>query len=364
MATDITQSAIKAIGDEAPSDWTLTPSEHANSLPPEAGALRRVLERSTLQETVRAFEVSDSEATHARDRYKRLSVWAEVLSIIAILLAAFVLVTSANRVPESWNIELPKYLSLEYVVPWIGAIQGFCLVASFFLLWLVRNRGHYQKWMSARGRAEWNRLKLFKTVSRSTEQVRDGELPLPPLKLEYFRRYQLDVQRKYYRERGREHERALFRRSVLYGLWIALVVVAALPVIVKLPGLEIEAWLNLAAFDPRIEYPDLSQRALIALTTIAAGIKAWLTASAHINQDERNAARYFATSENLEWLADRALDDARTAAAKGEISEVHSYVDIVQEYISAEHREWVLLRRVTANRSLKAAKEAGLVQET
>lgn len=45
----------------------------------------------------------------------------------------------------------------------------------------------------------------------STAVKDDGEsgpIPLPLLQLEYFRRYQLEAQRAYYRERGADHERS------------------------------------------------------------------------------------------------------------------------------------------------------------
>jgi len=65
-----------------------------------------------------------------------------------------------------------------------------------------------------------------------------------------------------------------------------------------------------------------------------------------INQDERNAARYAATHQNLEALADRPLEEARSAAAADDANDLQAFVALVQEQISSEHRQWVDLRAV------------------
>jgi hypothetical protein len=56
---------------------------------------------------------------------------------------------------------------------------------------------------------------------------------LLPLQMEYFRRYQLDVQRSYYQARGREHARAV-RRSAWWRVGApGLVIAAAVPLILN-----------------------------------------------------------------------------------------------------------------------------------
>src|SRR5258708_28473763 len=72
-------------------------------------------------------------------------------------------------------------------------------------LHLVRSRP-FDLWMKARERAEIARISLFDQVMNTDDpSSQPDELPLPPLKLEHFRRYQLDVQRRYYAARGLQH---------------------------------------------------------------------------------------------------------------------------------------------------------------
>src|SRR3990172_8096590 len=52
-ATSVTADPIAAVGPAQDTDWKLEPWRHAGELPAEAGALRRVLERS---ETTRLME--------------------------------------------------------------------------------------------------------------------------------------------------------------------------------------------------------------------------------------------------------------------------------------------------------------------
>jgi hypothetical protein len=62
--------------------------------------------------------------------------------------------------------------------------------------------------MTGRARAEAERLKYFELATQSVENSESAGIPLPLLQLEYFRRYQLDVQRAYYRKRRQNHKQA------------------------------------------------------------------------------------------------------------------------------------------------------------
>ena len=85
------------------------------------------------------------------------------------------------------------------------ALSFACLALSILAsLWLGWSKP-FDIWMRQRAEAETQRIKLFRRVIDAEEQARDGELPLLPLQLEYFRRFQLDVQRLYYDKRGKQH---------------------------------------------------------------------------------------------------------------------------------------------------------------
>ena len=82
--------------------------------------------------------------------------------------------------------------------------------------------------MKERAIAELARVKLFNDLMEANEEPRNGELPLLPLKLEYFRRYQFDVQRRYYSGRADEHARAAGQGKGWQRTSLALSYVAAI----------------------------------------------------------------------------------------------------------------------------------------
>jgi hypothetical protein len=205
-----TEAARTAIGTGAPLDWSLKPSEHVRALGPESGALVRVLKRSDLEEVVDTFESADREAAKARDRYKRLAGWSAGLSSVAVVLAAAVLLGLSRSINSGLDLR------------WLVGAQGAALAVSFVLSFVLAWTRPFDAWMRHRGMAEHQRILFFTRVCEAKEPSRGEELALLPLQLEYFRRYQLDVQRKYYRERGAEHRRAQGRATALRVLAVLL----------------------------------------------------------------------------------------------------------------------------------------------
>jgi hypothetical protein len=93
--------------------------------------------------------------------------------------------------------------------------------------------------MNKRAESEIARIELFNRIVHTHETSQGDELPLLPLKLEYFRRYQLDVQRRYYRGRGEQHAAALWRSN--WWLIASLVITVASVLLAMLVGLQMTA---------------------------------------------------------------------------------------------------------------------------
>lgn len=344
----VSDQARQAVGSDAPQDWQLRPRAHAYKMDDAAGPLKRILTRESVEEIIEAFEDSDRAATRARNTYKGLAGWSARFSFIAMLLAGTVLLMKAT------SIGLDDYV-------WTVTIfQGAALLLSFSLSLIVGRLRPFDRWMRERASAEHERFTLFTTVFAAEEQERGGELPLLPLKLEYFRRYQLDVQRKYYRERGNEHARAVRRATWLRVFATLLILAACFPVISNFFGIGQSVWLNGLGLPDWSRDPDLQQRLFIAMSTVGAALQGLLAALHLMNQDERNAARYQSTSDNLETLASKPLDEARTAAAAGDSFTVETFIALVNEQISSEHREWVSLRALAPDLSLRRLRELNL----
>jgi hypothetical protein len=327
-------SAQTAIGDDDDaSDWRLRPELHAAALPPEAAGLKRVLERAEIKDIVDRFRVSDAAAVSAQARYKfvgRLGLYAG---------------TSATLFGALFLLPIEAWLH-GTVHPVVSAAQITALVVAFTASrWLAAAKP-FDAWMKKRAEAEIARVELFDTIARAEEPVKSGELPLYPLKLEYFRRYQLDVQRRYYRGRGAEHDAAVWRNNmwlkasfIITGLSAVLGALAMLHVAAAW-GLPLPAWI--VERSSAIGGPEIN-RIILALGVAASGFYGLGIARSLMDLDERNASRFLTTADNLEFLSQKELPKAREAAIAGNSDEVLSFIGDVQKQISSEHQEWILL---------------------
>jgi len=220
MTEAVQQAAIAAIGKDDPgADWVLRPKEHAAALPPEAGALARVLQSEDVRTVMERYTDHNRQAVTAQDRYKARSRLA-----IRARLGAIILLPIAQLFTESQTVIT------------IGTVlQYACLGVALLITAWINTAGLFSRWMEARSQAELARLALFDVVMEASQPAREGELPLLPLKLDYIRRYQLDVQTRYYKGRGEQHQAAAGQsRRAVWGLnslgvlaFIALIVFGA-----------------------------------------------------------------------------------------------------------------------------------------
>jgi hypothetical protein len=329
------QSAAElAVGqDDETSDWELKPEQHARSLPAEAGALGRVLERAEIREIMKTYRTADAKAVAAQARYKRIGRLSLYAATVATITGALFLLPI-----KPWLSGPPEAIA--------SVLQVSGLVVAFLASRYLAVVKPFDAWMKNRAEAEIARVALFDAVAAAKETTRGGEIPLLPLVLEYFRRYQLDVQRRYYRGRGDQHEAAAWRNnlwlhasllftaaSVILGILLGLHVVAAW-------GLPVPAWLLVKL--PGFSGTDANST-LLALGVVASALYGLGVAGSLMDLDERNASRFSTTSKNLEYLTETGLAAARVAAAGENTEAVLRFIAEVHEQISTEHREWVLL---------------------
>ncbi len=341
--TQVTRDAIEAIGSDEPADWKLQPETHALSLPPNAGALKRILQRDTCRRTIEAFRIDDAAAVSSRKWYVFYAGWAALLSLVSIICASILLTVFGLNPSKS-----------DSLVTHLSIVIGVSVSLSFILSLLEKWFDPAQKWMASRAAAENERMRLFSEVVAANEPVKANELPLLPLQLEYFRRYQLDVQRRYYEGRGAQHKAVVRWSNGLRIVALLLVLTASLPQISTLAGYPIADWLG-TAIDP-----DLQTRIFVGLSTIGSALQVWLATRLLRGLDEHNAARYTSTAENLSALSRRPLDEAREAAANGDRQAVLGFVALVQEQVSSEHREWISLKQLSPELSLSRLRKLAL----
>ncbi len=342
---NITDAAIEALGQQAADDWRLEPASHAASLPAAAGPLARILQRPELRSLIAVYGPADSAAGRAQKEYKRLAMTAAVAGFASVTLGGLMLLPPDDALPSA----------LANLVPMIEVVL---VAVSFVASLLLALSKPFERWMQERAKAENARVGLFNSVLAADEPARPDELPTLPLQLEYFRRYELDVQRAYYAGRGRQHQRSVTKASLWRVVALLLVGCASLPLVFSILGPEHTpgpmTWLlNLFA------KPDESaQRILLCTSVVGGGLQGLLAAYSLLTQSERNAPRYQDAARNLEDLSAEPLTAARAAAAAGDRETVDAYVGIVHDELTAEHREWIALRSLVPDLKLSKLKLA------
>jgi hypothetical protein len=324
--------AEQIIGDQAPDDYILQPEAHADQLPREAGALARLLCSEPFQAIIQEYRSADDRALRFQWWYKRLGATAIALQAFAAIAGAIFLVVRFNYYP----LIVGQSVSMIELAALALAVSAGGIVAWADL---------FKKWNEARAAAEIKRIEFFEQLASASTPVAIGELPLLPLQLEYFRRYQLQIQKAYYRQRGADHLFAHRLQQAVGGV-LAIMTIFLLFVAANGP-------LNLG-WDFGVIGEWLTERnehnAFIGLVLITISVAAvnWSL----ISQDENNARRYAATLANLEKAEADYLASARDAAEAGNKEGVLGFVDWVNQFVSLEHRQWIVLQDIASRPDL------------
>lgn len=336
------------IGKNDSQDWQLAPEAHAADLPPEAGALARILQRPSIHTLMSAFQEADALAVSAQKRYRfwgRLGIYA--IAAAALIGTALIVQVDGFFGPSAkWIV-----LTMQYIALVISVIAA---------QWLQIARP-FEEWMANRGKAEIARIQIFDEVLSADEELHGPqEKSVLPLQFEYFRRYQLDVQRAYYKGRGEQHRRASGSAGFwkwlsisLTILWLLICTVALAHFAADQGWTDLPSWLafiDLGRFEPWI----------IALGVVASSVYAANSARSLMDLDARNAARYKTVSDNLEYVTVELMELSRTAANQGDRDTVLAFVRRVQDLLASEHKEWVALREVAPNASALLAQSGAV----
>jgi uncharacterized membrane protein HdeD (DUF308 family) len=309
---ELIDRAVVAIGGDQPGDRALAPTRHAQELADKAPALARLLRTAKIETLARQYERLDRDALAAQGKFKGAMAWANWAVLVTAVLGACIMVAGLLTGVLGDDAMRPLLVLFGIGAVLSGALASMCLFR-------VREGNLLEGWMTGRAQAETARLSYFSALIQASDD-QPSDLPLGLLKLEYFRRYQLDVQIGFYGGRGVDHGRSADKTLMLGGLAVAAAAVAS-----GTAGV-------LGAFDPVLA----SVAALGVIGTALAGFAATREA---VNQDRRNAERYGRTLSALEILRGR-LDEVRAGVLAGSQAVLEEYVAAVHEQLSLEHREW------------------------
>jgi SMODS and SLOG-associating 2TM effector domain 1 len=310
---EVIEAAGAAIGEGQPDDFVLAPTTHAAELAGKAPALAVLLRTAKIATLARQYERRDRDAGDAQGRFKDAMLWANAAVLATGAIGALIMVAGIVEQKFDDTDLWPLLLALG-----LGALVSGALAS----MWLFRVReGHLvEAWMTERAQAESARLEYFASLAKEKTSA-PSALPLGLLKLEYFRRYQLDVQLAFYDRRSRQHRQSADRTLALGGFAAALAAVAS----------------GSAGIAASIEAP---WAALAAFGVVGTALAAFAATREGVNQDRRNAERYGRTLSALEILRGR-LDDVRAGVLAGSQDLLEEYVAAVHEQLSLEHREWL-----------------------
>lgn len=300
------EEARKVIGNQAKDDYILDLDAHAARYDSEAAELSELLRSAPARAHGETYLHDDADAITARATYFKWMTRTSIGTLLTTIFGALVMAWQLFEISTSWS----TYIAIGLTV---AATAAAALGAAG--LYVLRHGNLLETWMAARARAETQRIAYFDTIIHQSTRLNDtGRL----LALEYFLRYQFDVQKAFYATRSRDH-RASANKTVTIGATGAVVATIA-----SASGIPISTDVNWLA----------------AISVIGAAIGAYAIGREQMTQDRRNAERYKRISDALTMLS-RKLDDVRVLAQRGENTAVQTFVTAVNEQISNEHRQWL-----------------------
>jgi len=272
------------------------------------------LRRSEVSGLAEEYEREDKEAGRNQTLFKTTASRANWAVMLTACFSALLLVvgTLATLVPETSGKVLLVGLGV------CGVLTG-----GLASMWLFRARqgGLLDAWMSARAAAEALRTKYFEAVTNADPAEVSSEIPLSLLQFEYFRRYQFDVQKKFYDQRGQDHRRDADRLLQISAVAAGLASIGA--GLAASLGLLGTAWVSIAV-----------------LGTLGTALSSFASTKEAIGQSRRNSESYAKARDGLALLA-RRIDNVRSAAADGEREPLRQFVAVVHDLLSSEHRQWL-----------------------
>ncbi|MDA0301833.1 MAG: hypothetical protein O2822_04840 [Chloroflexi bacterium] len=311
MTTPTWLDAVSVIGSDGSDDYVLTPTGHSTRYETTAPGLVALLRSTAATIAAEEFERADAIALDAQRQFRRVAGQANLVGMLAAWLSAAVLL--AALLDAAGPVLLATGIG--------GSVVG---AYGVFLMQRLRQQHLLQRWMTARAEAEEFRHRYFEVVTLTPPQndVAAGAPSTSMLQLEYFRRYQLDVQSRYYDIRQRQHQRSS-DRTITYAAAAAFTAALSTGLAGLLGAGEGTDWAGLAA-----------------LGIVGASIATYAGVRESITQDSRNAERYGRTRAALREVHTH-LDEVREAVSHGNRAALEEFVAAVHEHLSVEHRQWL-----------------------
>lgn len=330
---ELMRTACDAIGaGNSDNDWKIVPTEHAEMFAEKAPSLAENLRGSRPTGIAQMYEELNTKAIEDRDNFKNTVNKADIAVFCTASLGALLLV--------SGGLQVLLGVSGPWVVKAIGLLG--LISSSLAVMWLSQVQGGAlsKRWAEERAKAEAKRLAYFKIVMEQASEAPLDQL----LALEYTRRFLLDNQIDYFKERGGEHEKA-----------------ASATLMTSTRAVFASSSFTLIAGALSMWRPEFT--VVAAVGVIASAYAALAVSRSAVNQDRKNADRYLASHDQL-WERKLDLDTYRKKTASGEKGAVQEFFEPIFLILEADHRAFLSeadqreLAIGNMEKRLDAAKEA------
>jgi hypothetical protein len=307
---DLILAAYAPIGEgDSDTDWKIVPTEHAELFADKAAPLAQALRGAQPNGRAKMYEELNRKAIEARDNFKNTVAKANTAIFCTASLGALLLIAGGLQEP------------LGKAGRWVAGVIGLLGVVSGGLatMWLnqVRISRLSERWTIERAKAEAKRLAYFKAVMGEA-----NDKPLDQLLVfEYVRRFLLDNQIDYFRDRGGQHERAhnIAVKTSTQAVFVASTITAG-------AGL-------LSMLEPQL--------AIIAgIGVIASAYSTLVVSRSSLNLDRRNADHYRLAKDRLEERK-LEIDIYREKIASGDMGVVQKFFEPIFVTLATEHKEFL-----------------------
>lgn len=312
------KEAQKIIGEGNTDDYILQPTKHYEMFyekAPEFASVFQSLEIETVAKKYETFDVKAMDEQAIFKSYSKRARWS-LFFMVCFSTALIVLATLFGHAIES------ALANILFILFTIFAIVSGYLTNTW--LSLIKNKKLFEKWMNSRANAEMQRLEYFILLVKSTLEgaAKKNAVFNNLLRLEFFRRFQLDMQINYYEERGKDHRKNA-DKAIIISTWL-------------LGGTSLTAAIAGvlgASINPK-------WGVIAAIGLILQALATMILNQGLVNQDQRNEERYSRTKEVLDNIRMR-IDKVRKSLAEGNAVVLMSFIQTVHEQLSLEHRQWI-----------------------
>lgn len=297
---------------------------------PAAADLKSILELERVKTLFTMRTDASSKASNAQKSFKRATAAVIAGGALAAVASALLLYGAGSGAGAATPAAPPEKIN-EWVLAWVSrsrieiiALQVLGLAVSAVAAVVLSQLKYADVWAENRKKAEGLRPDIFNTVldeAQKRVKVQPGTPdPDGPIcqAMEFFRRYQHQLQIAYYNEGSERHWSANVRWT-----WVAAGLAAVAAVIGPIGGLgsfaqAVGAFLG------------------IAVPILIGSVQSWRVASG----DSDKAAAYATAGAALQEIMRTEVDTVRERAAMADAAAVRAYFDKVHLVMTTERDAW------------------------